>query len=61
MLEETACGHVSILLEKYVEAALKIDPDMRFIIEHLGSVCEYMESLAYVKKRMSAAGFSMCR
>jgi sugar phosphate isomerase/epimerase len=58
MLEETACGQGSISLEKYAEAALKIDPDMPFIIEHLGSDSEYLESLAYVKKRMSAVGLA---
>ncbi|MDR1913340.1 MAG: sugar phosphate isomerase/epimerase [Clostridiales bacterium] len=52
-LNETYCGGGSIDLEKYVLEALKINPDMPIIIEHLHGDDEYLESLEYVKRRFA--------
>jgi len=52
MFREVACGDGEISLEKYIELADKVSPDMPMIIEHLHSDEAYLESLAYVKKRL---------
>ncbi len=52
-LRECACGDGDFPLEKYVETAVKYNPNMPFIIEHLHSDEEYRESVLYVRKRLS--------
>lgn len=49
---ECACGEGEFPIEKYVELALREDPQMPIIIEHLHSDEEYRESVKYVKKRL---------
>lgn len=51
-LKECACGEGNFCLERYVELADAVDPDMPMIIEHLGSDEEYINSLHYVQKRL---------
>ncbi len=51
-LRECACGEGTINLEKFVELASRENRNMPMIIEHLNSDQEYLDSLAYVKKRM---------
>ena len=53
-LQECACGEGSLPLEKYAELASKEASDMPMIIEHLKSDEEYLNSLEYVSKRLSA-------
>lgn len=52
-LKECACGEGSYCLERYVELADKLDPDMPMIIEHLASDQDYYDSVSYVKKRLN--------
>lgn len=56
-VQEVACGKGTLNLEYYVKKMLEIDPDMPVYIEHLGTEEEYLESMRYVAKRMTAAGF----
>ena len=51
-LRETRCGDGILDLELYAELAEAENLDMPMIIEHLETDEEYMESLAYVKKRL---------
>jgi len=51
-LKECGCGEGTFNLEHYAELASKADPNMPMIIEHLSSDEEYVESVAYVQKRL---------
>lgn len=51
-LRETGCGKGTFNIEHYVELANKEDPDMPMIIEHLKTNEEYIESIAYVRRRL---------
>lgn len=51
-LKECACGEGIYNIEKYVELANKMDPDMPMIIEHLHSNDDYYKSVEYVTKRL---------
>lgn len=53
-LKECACGEGSFNLEHYAELALKANPEMPMIIEHLASDDAYRESMKYVKDRLKA-------
>lgn len=55
-LKECACGQGAFNLEKYVELADRINPDMPMIIEHLNTDQEYLDSLEYVKNRLGIGG-----
>ena len=52
-LEECACGKGNLNIELFAELATKEDPKMPMIIEHLSTDEEYLESVEYVKKRLS--------
>ena len=52
-LEECACGKGSLDLELYARLATAEDPEMPMIIEHLSSDEEYIQSVEYVRKRLS--------
>ncbi|MBO5281638.1 MAG: sugar phosphate isomerase/epimerase [Lachnospiraceae bacterium] len=52
-LEECACGEGTFCLERYAQLANQADPEMPMIIEHLHTDQEYLQSLAYVKKRLA--------
>ena len=52
-LKESACGDGSLHLEKYAELASRENPLMPMIIEHLDSDEAYLQSLEYVKERLS--------
>ena len=52
-LKECACGEGSYCLEKYAELVNAVNPDMPMIIEHLSSDQAYLDSLRYVKERLS--------
>ena len=52
-LKECACGEGVLNLEKYAELASREDPRIPMIIEHLESDEAYLESLAYVRKRLA--------
>ena len=52
MYREVECGGGIINLEKYAELAVKYNPEMPMIIEHLHSEKEYLESIEYVKRRL---------
>lgn len=51
-LKECACGAGTFCLERYAELASAADPDMPMIIEHLNSEQDYIDSVAYVRKRL---------
>ncbi|MCQ2483180.1 MAG: sugar phosphate isomerase/epimerase [Clostridia bacterium] len=51
-LRECPCGEGVFNLEKYVELADKVNPEMPMIIEHLTSDEQYFESVRYVKNRL---------
>lgn len=51
-LLECACGEGSLDLEKYVEEADKTGRSIPMIIEHLKTDAEYLDSLAYVRRRL---------
>lgn len=52
-LKECACGEGILNIEKYATLATKEDKDMPMIIEHLSTNEEYVNSVNYVKKRLS--------
>lgn len=56
-LEETACGKGCLNIEHYTQCAHKVDPDMPVLIEHLNTDEEYLESFAYVKKRLATVEY----
>lgn len=56
---ETACGRGEMNLEKYARLAEQEDMDMPLIIEHLDGDEAYIESLAYVRKRLGCAGITV--
>ncbi|MDO4298486.1 MAG: sugar phosphate isomerase/epimerase [Lachnospiraceae bacterium] len=51
-LQECACGEGTFCLERYVELAEQADPEMPMIIEHLDDDQAYVESAAYLRKRL---------
>ena len=53
-LKECACGEGTFCLERYAELANALNPDIAMTIEHLNSDQEYLDSLAYVQKRLAA-------
>ncbi len=52
-LQECACGKGNLDLELFARLATEQSPDMPMIIEHLTSDEEYIESVNYVRKRLS--------
>ena len=52
-LEECACGKGTLDIELYTKLATAEDPQMPMIIEHLTTDEEYIESVEYVRKRLS--------
>ncbi|MCR4735261.1 MAG: sugar phosphate isomerase/epimerase [Treponema sp.] len=52
-LEECACGKGTLDIELFAKLASEEDDQMPMIIEHLTTDEEYIESVAYVKKRLS--------
>ena len=52
-LEECACGKGTLDIELYAKLATAEDPQMPMIIEHLTTDEEYIESVEYVRKRLS--------
>lgn len=58
MLEECALGQGELNVEAYIEAAGKVDLEMPMLIEHLNSEEEYLESVAYLRKRLGQAKVS---
>ena len=52
-LEECACGKGSLDIELYTKLATAEDPQMPMIIEHLTTDEEYIQSVEYVRKRLS--------
>lgn len=51
-LQECACGDGSLDIEKYVQLAEAVNPDMPMIIEHLVTDEEYADSVNYVTARL---------
>lgn len=51
-LKECACGEGCFNLERYAELALRANPEMPMIIEHLASDEAYRESMSYVRNRL---------
>ena len=51
-LQECACGEGALDIEKYVQLAEMVNPDMPMIIEHLVTDEEYAESVNYVTARL---------
>ena len=49
---ETNTGYGGVNIRHLIERGMAQDPDMTFIIEHLDTDQEYLESVAYVKKLM---------
>lgn len=47
-LKECACGEGSFNIQKYMDLATSLDPDMPMIVEHLTSDSAYEESMAYI-------------
>ena len=52
-LQECTCGQGALDIEKLVELADKQNPQMPMIIEHLTTDEEYIQSVAYIKKRLN--------
>ncbi len=52
-LEECACGQGTLDIELYAKLASAEDPEMPMIIEHLTTDEEYIQSVEYVRKRLS--------
>ena len=52
-LEETSCGRGNLNLELFKALADAESPDMPMIIEHLSTDEEYLDSLEYVRARLS--------
>ena len=52
-LQECACGQGALDIEKLVELTDKQNPQMPMIIEHLTTDEEYIQSVAYIKKRLN--------
>lgn len=52
-LKECACGEGAFPLEYYAELADQADPEMPMIIEHLDTDEAYLQSLRYVRGRLS--------
>ena len=52
-LQECACGEGALNLEKYADLASRENPRMPMIIEHLETEEAYLQSLQYVKNRLS--------
>ena len=52
-LEECACGKGTLDIELYAKLATAEDPEMPMIIEHLTTDEEYIESVRYVRSRLS--------
>ena len=52
-LEECVCGKGTLDIELYAKLATAQDPAMPMIIEHLTSDEEYIQSVEYVRKRLS--------
>ena len=52
-LEECACGKGTLDIELYAKLATAEDPQMPMIIEHLTTDEEYIQSVEYVKNRLS--------
>ena len=52
-LQECACGEGMLNLERYAELASWENPQIPMIIEHLESDDAYLQSLQYVKNRLS--------
>lgn len=52
-LQECACGDGSLDIEKYVQLANAVNPQMPMIIEHLVTDEEYAESVKYVNNRLN--------
>lgn len=56
-LQECACGEGTLDIELYAQLATDENPRMPMIIEHLADDREYVESVRYVQKRLSAANY----
>ena len=52
-LQECACGKGTLNIELYAKLATAEDPQMPMIIEHLTTDEEYIQSVEYVRKRLS--------
>ena len=52
-LEECACGKGTLDIERYARLATAARADMPMIIEHLNTDEEYIQSVEYVKRRLS--------
>ena len=52
-LEECACGKGTLDIELYAKLATTEDPQMPMIIEHLTTDEEYIQSVEYVRNRLS--------
>lgn len=58
-LKEVPCGEGNLDLVRYAHLADDVSEDMPFIIEHLDSDDEYIESAIYVKDLLKNAGIKM--
>lgn len=58
-LKEVPCGQGALDLETYMAKAHAADPDMPFMIEHLSTTEEYIESFAYLKGIAEKADISL--
>lgn len=58
-LKEVPCGMGNLDIVKYAHLANEISQDMPFIIEHLDSDEEYIESAVYVKNLLKNEGIKM--
>ena len=58
-LQEMPCGSGAFPIDRYAALIEETDPDMPVFVEHLKTHQAFLDSIAYMKKRLSGAGIRL--